>query len=120
MDKSIEQLKLDIERHESALNRLKNALEMLTKGKVAIDGEECYLRQFCENDEVHRELVERLKEHDAYELYIEEHKKQREHYDNFGIDGKMYEIYCGIIYSGLLFANTSQGYNFWRNILLHK
>lgn len=118
MDKSIEQLKLDIERHENALNRLKNALEMLTKGKVAIDGEECYLRQFCENDEAHRKLVERLKKHDVYELYIEEHKKQREKFMCFGMDGKMTDVDCTLNKSGLLFVETSQGYTFWRNILI--
>lgn len=130
----MKQLNELIETTETALKHLKLAQEAFSKLDLDVtmdkvetvteesleDGslmseEALYLRNYCENNEIHKKLVERLIRYRALKEYVEEHKRQSSQFS--GATHKMKNLIDGVRFSGINWRNSKQGANYWAVIL---
>jgi len=124
--KDIKALGKKVNLRKSENNELKRLLEHLERFKVEVEvvnaKNPCPLQNFLtemgpfiKNKEIAIKMFYDLGKFNVVDLYIEEHKKQRDH-PNFGKCGKIGSIRSDIFNSGLIWEKTSQGFDFWHKV----
>lgn len=77
------------------------------------------MRKYCVNEDLLIDLYNTLKKHNTLELYLNEHRNQRDRID-FGSKGLMSYLSADEERSGIEWDVTTQGYSFWSNIFFGK